>query len=79
MTREGDEDIEGGLRKFFDIQEGGSVKIVGLGGGLRKFVYFKTNRKGFILSERSLTSKRSLTGTTFSQPPLILFKGNKNR
>ena len=37
-----------GLRKFLDTRKGGSEKIVGLGGGgvLRKFVYFKTNRKG---------------------------------
>ena len=42
MTR-GDEDIEGGLRKFLDTRRGGSEKIVALGGGLRKFVYFKTN------------------------------------
>ena len=33
MTRRGDEDIEGGLRKFLDTQRGGSEKIVGLGGG----------------------------------------------
>ena len=44
MTRGGgDEDIEGGLRKFLDTRRGGSEKIVALGGGLRKFVYFKTN------------------------------------
>ena len=43
MTRGGDEDIEGGLRKFLDTRRGGSEKIVVLGGGLRKFVYFKTN------------------------------------
>ena len=43
MTRWGDEDIEGGLRKFLDTQRGGSEKTVALGGGLRKFVYFKTN------------------------------------
>ena len=39
-----DEDIEWGLRKFLDTRNGGSKKIVGLG-GLRKFVYFKTNRR----------------------------------
>ena len=33
----------GGLRKFLDTRKGGSEKIVGLGRGLRKFVYFKTN------------------------------------
>ena len=44
MTRGGgDEDIEGGLQKFLDTRRGGSEKIVALGGGLRKFVYFKTN------------------------------------
>ena len=42
--RRGDEDIEGGLRKFLDTRKGGSEKI--RGGGLREFVYFKTNRKG---------------------------------
>ena len=31
------------LRKFLDIQKGGSEKIVRLEGGLQKFVYFKTN------------------------------------
>ena len=35
MTR-GDEDIEGGLQKFLDTPKR----------GLRKFVYFKTNRRG---------------------------------
>ena len=43
MTR-GDEDIEGGLQKFLDTRKGGSEKI--RGGGLQKFVYFKTNRRG---------------------------------
>ena len=34
MTRGvGDEDIEGGLRKFLDTRRGGSEKIVALGGG----------------------------------------------
>ena len=32
MTREGGEDIEGGLRKFTP-ERGGSEKFVGLGGG----------------------------------------------
>ena len=41
-----DEDIDGGLRKYIDTGKGGSEKIVGLGGGLRKFAYFKTNRRG---------------------------------
>ena len=36
----------GGLRKFLDTRKGGSEKIFRLGGGLRKFVYFKTNRRG---------------------------------
>ena len=44
MTR-GDEDIEGGLWKFLDTRKGGSEKKLG-GGGLQKFVYFKTNRRG---------------------------------
>ena len=33
MTRGGDEDIEGGLRKFLDTRRGGSEKMVALGGG----------------------------------------------
>ena len=47
MTR-GNEDIEGGGAPniFRHLKGGGSEKIVGLGGGLRKFAYFKTNRKG---------------------------------
>ena len=45
MTR-GDEHIEGGLRKLLDTRKGGSEEIVGLVGGLRKLVYFKTNRRG---------------------------------
>ena len=40
----GDEDIEGGLRKFLDTRKGSSEKI--RGGGFRKFVFFKTNRLG---------------------------------
>ena len=36
MTRGGDEDIEGGLRKFLDTQRKGSEKIVALGGGASK-------------------------------------------
>ena len=42
----GNEDIEGALQKFLDTPKGGSEKIVGLGGGLRKFVYFKANTRG---------------------------------
>ena len=45
MTR-GDEDIEGELWKFLDTRKGGSEKIVGLEGGLQKFVYFKANTRG---------------------------------
>ena len=47
MTR-GDEDIERvvGLQKFLDTRKGGSEKIVGLEGRLRKSVYFKTKRRG---------------------------------
>ena len=44
MTR-GDEDIEGGLQKCLDTRKG-ALKKLGRGGGLRKFVYFKTNRRG---------------------------------
>ena len=46
MTRGRDADIEvGGLQKFLDTRKGGSEKIVGLEGRLRKSVYFKTNRR----------------------------------
>ena len=38
---EGDEDIDGGeAPKISDIRKGGSEKIVGLGGGFRKSVYY---------------------------------------
>ena len=43
MTRGGDEDIEGGLRKFLDTRRGGSEKIVALGGGAPKICILKTN------------------------------------
>ena len=40
MTRGGgDEDIEGGLRKFLDTGRGGSEKIVALGGGGSENLY----------------------------------------
>ena len=45
MTRGGgDEDIEGGLRKFLDTRRGGSEKIVALGGGAPKIwlMYLQT-------------------------------------
>ena len=50
MTR-GDEDIEGegGLRKFSDKQKGGSEKIKR---GLRKFVYFKSNRRWGVVPKK---------------------------
>ena len=61
MTRDkggGDEDIDGGLRKFLDIQKGGSEKIVGLGGGgPLTFV---------ILNELSLTNAKSVYIFTLS-------------
>ena len=42
----GDEDVEGAL-KIFREPNRGSEKVVGPGGGgLRKSVYFKTNRRG---------------------------------
>ena len=50
MTRGGDEDIDGGLRKFLDTRKGGSEKIRG-GGGFRKFVYFKPKRRGGLLKK----------------------------
>ena len=48
MTRGGGEgeDIQGGLGKFLDTRKGGSEIIRWRGGGWRKFVHFKTNRKG---------------------------------
>ena len=36
--------LKEGLRKFLDTRKGGSKKI--RGGGLQKYVYFKTNRRG---------------------------------
>ena len=45
----GDEDIEGELWIFLDTRKASSEKIAGLGGGLWKFVYFKTNRRGGLL------------------------------
>ena len=49
MTR-GDGDIAGwGLRKLLDTQRGGSESAVGLGGGLRRSVYFKTKRRRELL------------------------------
>ena len=36
--------LRAGLRKFLDTRKGGSEKIRRV--GLRKFVYFKTNRRG---------------------------------
>ena len=44
-----DEGIEGGLQEILDTEKGGSEKIVGLGGGVQKFVYFITNRKDGLL------------------------------
>ena len=41
----GSEDIKGGLQKVLDTRKGRPEKIVGLGGGLGKFVYFKANRR----------------------------------
>ena len=35
--------LRGASKIFRHPKGGGSEKIVGLGGGLRKFVYFKTN------------------------------------
>ena len=71
----GDEDIEEGegLQKFLDTRKGGSEKIVGLGGGLRKFVYFKTNRRGWLLkikttSERALLKFQALSFNIFIPP-----------
>ena len=35
-----------GFQTFLDTKKGGSEKIVGLGGGLRNFVFFKTKGRG---------------------------------
>ena len=50
MTRGGNEDIEGGLRKFLDTGRGDSEKIVALGGGALKIC---------ILQNQHMTSYRS--------------------
>ena len=42
MTWRGDEEIEGGLRKFLDTRRGALKKF----GGLRIFVNFKPKRRG---------------------------------
>ena len=47
MTRgDGVKILRRGPNIFRHLKRGSSEKIVGLGGGLRKFVYFKTNRRG---------------------------------
>ena len=54
MTRgDGDIEGEGGLQKFLDTRKGAMKKI--RGGGLRKFVYFKTNRRGELLKNWTAT------------------------
>ena len=53
MTRGGDEDIEGGLRKFLDTRRGGSKKIVALGGGTPKIC---------MLQNQHMTSSYRLDG-----------------
>ena len=42
----GDEDIEGGLRKFLDTWKGGSEKIVGLEGGAPKICILQNQQEG---------------------------------
>ena len=37
----------GASKNLLDTQKGCSENIVGLGGGLQKFVHFKTNRRGW--------------------------------
>ena len=46
MTREGEDDIEGGLRKFLDTRKGGSEKIVIEYLKKKKKNKKKNNRKG---------------------------------
>ena len=66
-----------GGRKFLDTRKGGSEKIDGLGGGLRKFVYFKPNRRGggggaskkIELLARGLLKFQALSFTIFISPP----------
>ena len=48
MTSGGDEDIEGGLRKFLDTRRGGSEKIVVLGGGAPK-IFILQNQHNIII------------------------------
>ena len=43
MTREGDEDIEGGLQKFLDTQKGGSEK--NRGGGAPKICILQNQQE----------------------------------
>ena len=45
MTRRGDEDIEGGLRKFLGTRKGGSEKIR-VGGGAPKICILQSQQEG---------------------------------
>ena len=46
MARVGDEDIEGGLRKFLDTRKGASEKTVGLGRGAPKICILQNQQEG---------------------------------
>ena len=68
MTRGGgDEDIEGGLRKFLDTRRGGSKKIVVLGGGAPKIC---------ILQNQHMTSSYRLM-TCATQLYHVVYRYNK--
>ena len=79
MTRGGggDEDIEGGLRKFLDTRRGGSEKIVALGGGAPKIC---------ILQNQHMTSSYRSDGfqlnnlmTCATQLYHVVYRNNKCR
>ena len=77
MTRPGYEDIEGGLLKFLGTRKGGSEKIRG---GLQKFVYFKTNRRGWGSPKKlnryrgGLLKFQSSLSFNIFVPPLVILK-----
>ena len=73
----GDEDIEEGLRKFLGIRKGGFEKI--RGGGLQKFVYFRTNRRGWgapkkLNRQGGRLLKFQASSFNIFVPPLVILK-----
>ena len=65
MTRRGDEDIEGGLRKFLDIRKGGSEKM--RGGGSENL--YTLNPKGGGLLKNCTASEGTTKVSISSSPP----------